>query len=400
MLLNYENWELFVEMLLGGGSLHQASSNELFSEAKTLSDRGLARIARTSRVCPFRFEFRYRGVVRRGFSKICGLEPDTATLCRICVRAGVEVSKKEAAVQKQTQKKHKDVEYDTGTPSGRRRNDMVFVDRSHKHFGKDFSVLAELLPVQDRNSASSIGGQQRSVPKHDPGRLPNQSVGSVRTMEDVLKSWSSEVENNVCADSESNETLSKRNSSREDDKQLQNRQIGGRKFLVESGKPRKAPEEQSIDSPVAKVRVKEKTFGNTFGSAKGTTEGRKDDKISQASPRMSVQSSETIVASRQSPAEASPKVEKDAMAYKVEKPSLRGLDILLAMQNAAMEKAKHKQRNRSASVKAVKVKENALPQETLDWRDARPIVIRPEWALQIESLEGRIKDLRKQMQTL
>lgn len=81
----------------------------------------------------------------------------------------------------------------------------------------------------------------------------------------------------------------------------------------------------------------------------------------------------------------------------VAKPSLQGQEVLLALQKAAVEKAKQKQRTRKVSERASKSNEVALLRDSGEWRNAKPIAVKPEWALQIDELEHRIENLKNPM---
>jgi hypothetical protein len=81
----------------------------------------------------------------------------------------------------------------------------------------------------------------------------------------------------------------------------------------------------------------------------------------------------------------------------LEKPSLRGQEVLWALQQAAMEKAKLKQRKQK---RPGKTQDGApMPDEaassSMRIKDAKPIIIKQEWKVQIEDLERRISDLQK-----
>lgn len=82
------------------------------------------------------------------------------------------------------------------------------------------------------------------------------------------------------------------------------------------------------------------------------------------------------------------------------KPSLRGQEVLLALQKAAMEKAKVKKRTHKVPDRASKSKQVASQYESEEWRDAKPIIVKPEWAERIDELECRIENLKNPMPSL
>ena len=83
---------------------------------------------------------------------------------------------------------------------------------------------------------------------------------------------------------------------------------------------------------------------------------------------------------------------------KIEKPSLRGQEVLWALQQAAIEKAKLKQKKRKGTVRGTsegfKSNQVAPSMEIKNWEDSKPIVIKQEWNIQIEDMEKRISNLR------
>lgn len=81
-------------------------------------------------------------------------------------------------------------------------------------------------------------------------------------------------------------------------------------------------------------------------------------------------------------------------ASDVSQPSLRGQEVLWALQKAAVEKAKQKKKSRKPNDRALKGKDTASLHDSGEWRNAKPIVLKPEWALQIDDIERRIESLK------
>ncbi|KAI5057896.1 hypothetical protein GOP47_0027911, partial [Adiantum capillus-veneris] len=80
----------------------------------------------------------------------------------------------------------------------------------------------------------------------------------------------------------------------------------------------------------------------------------------------------------------------------VSQPALRGQEVLWALQKAAIEKAKKKNKSRKPNDRAVRGKGRAMD-DSGEWRNAKPIVLKPEWALQIDDLDRRIEMLKNPM---
>lgn len=78
------------------------------------------------------------------------------------------------------------------------------------------------------------------------------------------------------------------------------------------------------------------------------------------------------------------------------KPSLSGQDILMALQRASVEKAKEARRNRRPKQKLGSTMDSSgLSDVRKGFGEIRRIVIKPEWATRIESLEKRLKELKQ-----
>ncbi|MCO5570886.1 hypothetical protein L7F22_024615 [Adiantum nelumboides] len=79
----------------------------------------------------------------------------------------------------------------------------------------------------------------------------------------------------------------------------------------------------------------------------------------------------------------------------VPQPGLRGQEVLWALQKAAIEKAKQKQKiRRKPNDRTVRDKEKTVTPEASDWRNAKPIVLKSEWDEQMDSIERRMETLK------
>ncbi|KAH7437115.1 hypothetical protein KP509_05G057000 [Ceratopteris richardii] len=81
-------------------------------------------------------------------------------------------------------------------------------------------------------------------------------------------------------------------------------------------------------------------------------------------------------------------------------PGLKGHDVLWALQKAALEKAKRKQKSSKMNPRNMKAKQSLPLNDVDDWKNAKPISLRPEWALQMDDLEKRIEQLKCQTSLL
>eukprot|EP00252_Welwitschia_mirabilis_P018712 TRINITY_DN4172_c0_g1_i2.p1 TRINITY_DN4172_c0_g1~~TRINITY_DN4172_c0_g1_i2.p1 ORF type:complete len:224 (+),score=41.68 TRINITY_DN4172_c0_g1_i2:158-829(+) len=79
------------------------------------------------------------------------------------------------------------------------------------------------------------------------------------------------------------------------------------------------------------------------------------------------------------------------------RPSLSGADVFQALQKAALEREK-KSRKRRDKREVTLEKKEGLDQKPKYLEDVRPIIIKPEWAAKIESIEKRVKELKETLE--
>lgn len=350
-------------VLVGFSSSHHSSSHHHFF----LSNSSFSAPILSKLCTPFHVKFHPHRTAafiwHRPSSSLLSLRS-----CTSSVRAENEASTKESAGRKKS-------------IHDKKVRNASSIDRTSKHVGKGFSALAELIPQQDPNSDCLIDGRKNSSRGHPR---------SHHMMKAFLESLHSEDDPRVISASKKN--LPRNNFSRRNDNRIQDRKVADEKDLSGRANKGNKSERHSIDN---RTKHESSAFQSILRSSTNTIHDGRTNSPSQTPANLWNQNpAEAIFASRQSFGQVSNNAEGNSVNVdSAEKPSLRGQEILMAMQKASMERAKLKQKNRTSETVG-KAKGNASSRETLDWRDARPIVIRPEWALQIEDLERRINDLK------
>lgn len=237
--------------------------------------------------------------------------------------------------------------------------------RGRKPIVKGFDVLDELISMQDRGSSAFLEKLKMASMNKDDGRVhhdssvTSMSSGKVITRDFIEQKHSGTAQSLKDGDVERRDTW------------------------------------QPIHGFTTRNEPASSSFASSFKKASSAFTDTKEDSLARPLVSSRHQSPlQQAVSDRQAPPSKTEDVSE------VEKPSLRGHEVLWALQKAAMEKAKLKQKNRKSSDRTSKSKEVVSSQELRDWRDAKPIVVRPEWALQIDKLERWIIDLKNPMPSL
>lgn len=239
--------------------------------------------------------------------------------------------------------------------------------RGRKPIVKGFDVLDELMSMQDRGSGALLEKLKMASMNKDDGRVHHDSSVTSMSSGKVIRSDFIEQKHSGMAQS------------------------------LKDGDVERRDTWQPIHGFTTRNEPPSSSFASSFKKASSSFTDTKEDSLARplVSSRHQSPLQQAVLSSGR---EAPPSKTEDVS--EVEKPSLRGQEVLWALQKAAMEKAKLKQKNRKSSDRTSKSKEVVSSQEVRDWRDAKPIVVRPEWALQIDKLERWIIDLKNPMPSL
>ncbi|MCO5614921.1 hypothetical protein L7F22_069206 [Adiantum nelumboides] len=252
--------------------------------------------------------------------------------------------------------------------------ESALVERNHS--GTSIALTGKsALPPKRRGSRNSSKGFDV---------LDDLILSQGRSSRAVLESLQSEV---------AIQTGEVSNHGREVVGEIQKSPFLSRKFPARNDMARKLGGISPIIADSGRVGRWQPTYEDKIGSASGPSPFASSIEKALSPSAKSFRSTNTN-ASNASVLQPSVLSSQPEDILNVPQPGLRGQEVLWALQKAAIEKAKQKQKIRKLNDRTLRDKEKRVTPEASEWRNAKPIVLKSEWAAQIDNIECRIETLK------